>query len=171
MEKEEKHWFVAYTRLFHERTSCKSLISMGVEAYVPVRRELRQWSDRKVYKERVLTPQMIFVHVTEARRKEILNYSSIIRYLCESGTSVPAKISEQEMNSFILFVDKAHEEVSFDFSHVQPGDPVQITKGDLTGIEGEYLFSNGGMVRLLVRLGSLGCASIEIPKEQLAKLI
>ena len=41
-----RHWYAAYTRLFHERKTAENLQKMGIHSFVPVREEIHQWSQR-----------------------------------------------------------------------------------------------------------------------------
>ena len=67
-QQEERKWYVAYVRMFHERKTAEKLAAMGIESFVPVREEIHQWSQRKKKVMRVLIPQMIFIHATQKER-------------------------------------------------------------------------------------------------------
>ena len=77
IQPEERKWYVAYVRLFHERKTAEKLAAMGIESFVPVREEIHQWSQRKKKVMRVLIPQMIFIHATPKERLEALTLASI----------------------------------------------------------------------------------------------
>ena len=70
-----KYWFAIRVRLFHELKTRDNLEKMGIECFVPIHSEVRIWHDRRVIKDRVLTPQLIFIHATEKERIETLSLS------------------------------------------------------------------------------------------------
>ena len=41
------NWFVVHTKPRFEKKVEERLLSLGIEAYCPVRKEIRLWSDRK----------------------------------------------------------------------------------------------------------------------------
>ena len=42
-----KRWLAAYVKMHHEKKVRDRLASMGIEHFLPVQEEVRQWSDRK----------------------------------------------------------------------------------------------------------------------------
>ena len=97
IQQEERKWYVAYVHLFHERKTAEKLTAMGIECFVPIREEIHQWSQRKKKVQRVLIPQMIFIHATQKERIEALNLSSISHYMVLRGEHTPAIIPDKQM--------------------------------------------------------------------------
>ena len=50
----EKRWLAAYVKMHHEKRVRDRLTELGIENFLPVQNEVRQWSDRKKRVERVL---------------------------------------------------------------------------------------------------------------------
>ena len=67
-----KRWYVAMTRMHHEKKVQERLERMGIESFIPVQQEIHQWSDRRKLVETVLLPMMVFVYVDPKERKEVL---------------------------------------------------------------------------------------------------
>ncbi|HEY4197452.1 MAG TPA: transcription termination/antitermination NusG family protein [Mucilaginibacter sp.] len=40
-------WYPVYTHPRAEKKACEALLKKGIETYLPLRRQLKQWSDRK----------------------------------------------------------------------------------------------------------------------------
>ena len=162
IQPEERKWYVAYVRLFHERKTAEKLAAMGIESFVPVREEIHQWSQRKKKVMRVLIPQMIFIHATPKERLEALTLASISHYMVLRGEHTPAVIPDRQMQQFMFMVDYSEESIEMYNSPLQPGQSIKVIKGPLAGIEGE-LMEIEGKSKVIVRLDLLGCAGVDMP--------
>ena len=165
-----RSWFAIRVRLFHELKTKAKLEKMGVECFVPVRKELRVWHDRRVVKERVLTPQLIFVYATEDERIEALRLSAALYCVCVPGKSIPARIPDTQMQSFIFFVTNANNDVDFTETPLREGDRVRIVDGALAGLQG-VVVNNKGKHFFALKVDMLGCAIMEIEEELIEKLL
>ena len=159
---EERKWYVAYVRLFHERKAAEKLTAMGIESFVPVREEIHQWSQRKKKVMRVLIPQMIFIRGTQKERMEALTLASISHYMVLRGEHTPAVIPDRQMEQFKFMVDYSEETIEMFTSPLEPGQQVKVIKGPLSGMEGE-LMEIEGKSKVVVRLDLLGCAGVDMP--------
>ena len=159
---EERKWYVAYVRLFHERKAAEKLTAMGIESFVPVLEEIHQWSQRKKKVMRVLIPQMIFIHATQKERMEALTLASISHYMVLRGEHTPAVIPDKQMEQFMFMVDYSEETIEMFTSPLEPGQSVKVIKGPLAGMEGE-LMEIDGKSKVVVRLDLLGCAGVDMP--------
>ena len=162
IQPEERKWYVAYVRLFHERKTAEKLAAMGIESFVPVREEIPQWSRRKKKVMRVLIPQMIFIHATPKERLEALTLASISHYMVLRGEHTPAVIPDRQMQQFMVMVDYSEESIEMYNSPLQPGQSIKVIKGPLAGMEGE-LMEIEGKSKVIVRLDLLGCAGVDMP--------
>ena len=162
IQPEERKWYVAYVRLFHERKTAEKLTAMGIESFVPVREEIHQWSQRKKKVMRVLIPQMIFIHATPKERLEALTLASISHYMVLRGEHTPAIIPDRQMQQFMFMVDYSEESIEMYNSPLQPGQSIKVIKGPLAGMEGE-LMEIEGKSKVIVRLDLLGCAGVDMP--------
>lgn len=162
VQPEERKWYVAYVRLFHERKTAERLAAMGIESFVPVREEIHQWSQRKKKVMRVLIPQMIFIHATQKERMEALTLASISHYMVLRGEHTPAVIPDRQMRQFMFMVDYSTETIEMFTSPLEPGQMIKVIKGPLSGMEGE-LIEIDGKSKVVVRLDLLGCAGVDMP--------
>jgi len=157
-----KHWLVAIVHVCHEKKTSERLTKMGIENFLPIQQEVRQWSDRRKVIDRVLIPMMIFVHVDSQEQKEVLALSSISRYMVLRGESVPAVIPDQQMKQFKFMLDYSEETIGMNTSPLAPGEKVRVVKGALRGLEGELVEMNGKS-KVAVRLNRLGYAYVDMP--------
>ncbi len=135
---------------------------MGIECYLPVQSEIRQWSDRRKRVDRLVIPMMIFVHVTPQERPLPLSLQAVSRYMVLRGESTPAVIPDEQMDRFRFMLDYSPEAVEMCSTPLAPGDAVKVIKGPLAGLEGELITVNGKS-KVAVRLDMLGCAHVDVP--------
>lgn len=135
---------------------------MGIECYLPVQSEIRQWSDRRKRVDRLVIPMMIFVHVTPQERPLPLSLQAVSRYMVLRGESTPAVIPDEQMDRFRFMLDYSPEAVEMCSAPLAPGDAVKVIKGPLAGLEGELITVNGKS-KVAVRLDMLGCAHVDVP--------
>ena len=165
------HWFVLFVRSCQEKTVAKRLGEEGIEYYIPIRRELRQWSDRKVWKDRILMPRTVFVHCTECERLQILKDNLYADYyMMDRLTKLPVTVPEDQMELFKRVVGGAAAPVEFHPADAfAPGDMVRVVEGPLKDMECE-ITSIKNHSYLCVRLGLLGVALTEISASSVEKI-
>lgn len=144
------------------KKTAERLKTMGVEYYLPIQSEIRQWSDRRKKVDRLVIPMMIFVHVTPQERPLPLTLQAISRYMVLRGESRPAVIPEEQMERFRFMLDYSPEAVEICSTPLAAGDAVKVIKGPLAGLEGELVMI-GGKSKVAVRLDMLGCAHVDMP--------
>ena len=157
-----RQWLVAYVQSCLEKKTAQRLAAMGIECYLPVQSEIRQWSDRRKRVDRLVIPMMIFVHVTPQERPLPLTLQAISRYMVLRGESRPAVIPEEQMERFRFMLDYSPEAVEICSTPLAAGDAVKVIKGPLAGLEGELVMI-GGKSKVAVRLDMLVCAHVDMP--------
>ena len=136
--------------------------------YLPLRRELRQWSDRKKIIESPVVPRFIFIRCPDSERAEILREEPRIWcFLSFSGK--PAVVRDEEMEAFRRMVENSGKTVRFTARQLAPGDRVRIASGPLTGLECELVSVQAGRC-LAVKLGLLGSATMDLDVETLERI-
>ena len=164
-----RQWLVAYVQSCLKKCIPERLKAMGVEYYLPIQSEIRQWSDRRKKVDRLVIPMMIFVHVTPQERPLPLTLQAISRYMVLRGESRPAVIPEEQMERFRFMLDYSPEAVEICSTPLAAGDAVKVIKGPLAGLEGELVMI-GGKSKVAVRLDMLGCAHVDMPIGYVEKL-
>lgn len=153
---------MAYVQSCLEKKTAQRLAAMGIECYLPVQSEIRQWSDRRKRVDCLVIPMMIFVHVTPQERPLPLSLQAVSRYMVLRGESTPAVIPDEQMDRFRFMLDYSPEAVEMCSAPLAPGDAVKVIKGPLAGLEGELITVNGKS-KVAVRLDMLGCAHVDVP--------
>ena len=157
-----KRWYVALVRMHHEKKVSEYLNKVGIENFVPVQKEIHQWSDRRKLVESVLLPMMVFVHADPKERMAALTLSTVSRYMVLRGEGKPAVIPDEQMARFRFMLDYSEEAICMSYSPLARGKKVRVIKGPLTGLVGE-LVALDGKNKIAVRLDMLGCACVDMP--------
>jgi len=165
----EKRWLATYVKMHHEKRVRDRLTEMGIENFLPVQEEVRQWSDRKKKVERVLIPMMIFVRVDTGEQRTVITLPSVLHYLTLRGEHAPTEIPGEQMDRFRFMLDHSDSAVSFSAGDLQPGERVRVIKGSLAGLEGE-LVTVEGLSRIAIRIHQLGCAVVEMSASMVEKI-
>ena len=159
----ENHWFIAYTRSCQENNVAAALNAHGIRTYVPVRKVVRQWSDRKKAVDQILIPRVVFVCCTEKERRESCAFSPyLVKYLTEfPRAGKPAKVPEAQMLDFMEMVSGSQGEVIVTDAPLQPGEMVRVKEGPFEGRVVEFVSFEGSHFAA-VRISVLGAALTHI---------
>ncbi len=160
-DKNGRRWLAAYVKMHHEKKVRDRLGAMGIESFLPVQVEMRQWSDRKKKVERVLIAMMIFVRVDREEQLRVLQLPAVLRYMVLRGEHAPAEIPEKQMERFRFMLDFSEGTVTFNACDLQPGEQVRVIKGPLKGLTGELITADGRS-SIVIRIDLLGCAAVEM---------
>jgi len=148
---DELTWYAVYTRSRHEKRLMDLLSEKGIEAYVPMRKVLHQWSDRKKFVEEPIIRSYCFVKVNYKSYYEVLNTQGAVRYVWFTGK--PAAIPERQINT-LKAITGANVEVDCLPDTFRPGVKVVVNSGPLTGISGE-LISIAHKKKVIIRIDHL----------------
>ncbi len=166
----KKKWHAAYVKMHHEKRVRDRLTALGIENFLPVQAEMRQWSDRKKKVDRVLIPMMIFVRVNVKEQRTVVTQPSVLRFLVLRGEHLPTVIPDAQMDRFKFMIDNSGNNVYFSSGDLHPGQKVRVIKGALSGLEGELVEVNGKS-NIAIRIAQLGCATVEMNASMVEKIV
>lgn len=159
-----RHWYVVKTRMHGERQMVKRLSNCGVEIFLPVQKELHQWSDRKKQVERIVIPMLVFARLG-FEEKSTLEKSLFLRFLEDSTPGhKSAVIPDVQMQRFMFMLSRSDAKVQMAPATIRVGDCVRVTGGSLAGLVGNVLEESEGKTKVVIRIGNLGCASVEVER-------
>lgn len=160
------NWFVVYTKPRWEKKVAHLLTRKGIENYCPLRREQRQWSDRKKVIEVPLFTSYVFVHIPTTLITEVRKTSGILNFLYWLGK--PAVVRKDEIETIRKFLNES-KEVELEKIKVNVEDQVRILRGPLISEEGTVMEVMNSKAKVL--LPSLGYALlVTVDKDNLKKL-
>ncbi|MEI8137738.1 MAG: UpxY family transcription antiterminator, partial [Bacteroidota bacterium] len=164
-----KNWHAIYVSSRTEKKITELLNSKGIEAYVPIVKTMRQWTDRKKMVEMPLLNGYVFVHINLAEKDKVMQTRGVVNYVRSEGKI--ALIRDVEIDRLKQLVELGYQmEVTGINKKYKEGDKVKISSGVLKGIEG-YVVDAGENKQIEVLLESIGqCIRVKLPKELLLSL-
>ncbi len=146
MTSEDRKWLVVYTKPLNEKKVFERLVERGIEAYLPLKEEMRQWSDRKKKIQTPLISRVVFVRMNRAKIPLLYEVNGVKNVLKHLGK--PAFVQEWEIfNLKLLLQEQVWEEI--DCYAASLGDWVIIAAGPFKGAMGRvFLAQNESRVCL-----------------------
>ncbi|MBC6112189.1 UpxY family transcription antiterminator [Pedobacter fastidiosus] len=150
-------WYPVYTRSRAEKKAYDELIRKNITAYLPLKKTLKQWSDRKKIVEEPLIKSYLFVYISAKEYAEVLMTNGIARFIYFSGNV--ASLPDKQIQDLKLLLATEGDLEVFDFA-IKAGEKVMIKAGPFKGMLAE-LVSIHNKQRIILRLQDMGYA-IEI---------
>ncbi len=128
----EYPWYAIRTRARMEPVTLTALTGKGYDAYLPVYKSRRKWSDRVVELNVPLFPGYLFCRFDVIRRLPVLTTPGVISIV--SFGREPQPISEPEIEAVrtVLLSGALAEPCPF----LHEGQKVRVVRGALEGLEG-----------------------------------
>jgi transcriptional antiterminator RfaH len=149
---DESNWFALRTRSRAEKQVAAKLQLIGIENYLPLKRYLKNWKNRKAWVEEPLMKGYVFVKLTEKGRSAVFGVPGIVCYLFVNGKI--AKITDKEIEHLKYFCSLA--EIKIEKNIYEKGAEIEILSGQLIGLRGQ-LVSNEKRKKIKIYLELLQC--------------
>ncbi len=131
-----RYWYAVYTHSRAEKKVAQRLKETELEAFLPLQKCLRRWSDRKKVIDRPIISSYVFVRIRKADFYKVLRTSGVVKFIMLDGE--PVKIPEEQIvNLKILSNSDVDVFVSQDV--FLKGDLVEVLYGSLSGLKGELI--------------------------------
>jgi len=163
----DPRWFAVYTRYKREKVVYNDLKNQGIEVFLPLQKILRLYGRKKRWVELPLFNCYVFVKITMANYVPVLSVEGVTKFIRFSQNLISIPEKEIQMiqriigSEFLIDV----EEGTF-----ESGDEVEIIAGNLAGMKGE-LIETQGKNKVLIELFHLGYTlKIELPSSYLRRL-
>lgn len=139
INEQSKKWYALYTKSRNEKKVNERLVSMGVETYLPLKKSVRQWSDRKKIVDMPLINSYIFVKTIQESLYDLIKVEGVTRYISFSGRPVQVRDSEIE-----LLKDFLENDSDIDIVDGLPkiGKQIKFTKGIFKEYKGKIVKIN-----------------------------
>jgi len=131
---EAELWFALQTRYRFEKKVAAQLANKGMEVFLPLRKENREWSDRQKLVTVPLFPGYAFVHAVRsvALRLLVLQTAGVMGFVSFAGTA--ATVPQKQIEDLRLLLT---QDVPFSlYPFLRAGQRVRIRGGCLDGVEG-----------------------------------
>lgn len=147
------HWHAIYVHSRAEKKVFTELTMKGIEAFLPLQRKLRQWSDRKKWVEMPLISGYVFVRISRKEYDTVLQTDLVMQYVRFEGKA--AIIRDQDIETLKRMLGQSDLNVEVTSEELQPGSQVEIVSGPMLGVRGE-LVSYRGNNKVALRIPPLG---------------
>lgn len=134
--KEKKNWYAVYTKPRWEKKVNLLLDKKGVEAYCPLTKVRRKWSDRYKVIEEPLFKSYVFVYITEEEKQEVRFTDGVVNFIYWLGE--PAIIKKEDIQIIRRFLQE-YEYVLATPVVISKGQKVKIKTGLMMDTEGVVL--------------------------------
>jgi len=142
-------WFAVWTRSRQEKVSASMLETLGVEHFLPLKSERRQWSDRLQTVTVPLFSGYVFVRVSlpSEDKLRVLKVPGIAGFVGNSRGPLP--IPDSQVEAVRAVVERGIDCTVHPL--LEEGDRVRVVHGALAGVEGR-LTRIGSGARLLISI-------------------
>lgn len=145
-------WYAVHVRSRHEKRVASELERKGIKAFLPLYREVRQWSDRRMAVETPLFSCYAFVNIDASARSrvEVLRTAGVLTFVGGNQKTVSIPDSEIENLETVLAnrISLAHH------PFLAVGQRVRVRGGALEGVEGILTRVNGSS-RLVISVETI----------------
>lgn len=153
----EKKWYILVTRSRFEK-KCDHLLSLnGYETYLPLLKELKQWSDRKKWVEKPLFPGYIFVKFSSQERFNVIHTDGIARIV--QFEQVDYCIEEKLIDGIKTYLNNESKPILVNTLDIEIGEEILIKNGPFKGLKGT-LTQIKGKTRVLIAIMAIGQAFV-----------
>lgn len=118
-----KQWYVLYVNVRHEKKVFEKFVEQGIESYVPIVKNVKQWSDRKKTVEEPLFTGYVFAKLLPHELDKPRYVAGVINYL--SFGKQKATVKQSEIDSLKYLIEKGYS-LSTNSENIQVGAKVKL---------------------------------------------
>lgn len=153
----EYFWHALYVKSRAEKKALNDLQTKNIEAFLPLQKKLRQWSDRKKWVEMPLIPGYLFVKVSRKEYDLALQSTHIVTYVRFEGTA--AIIPERQIDYLKLLLKQDNLDIEIVSEKLEPGQTIEVIAGPLIGLRGK-LIKRHGKNTVAIELENIGHSAL-----------
>ena len=129
----DKKWYALYTKPRWEKKVHRLLTEKGMEAYCPLNKVRKKWSDRIKIVEEPLFKSYVFIHTDEIGKSGARMVDGVLNFVYWNGK--PAIVRDKEINDIRRFLNEYNDVQAFPLS-LEPDSKVVIRSGVMMDKEG-----------------------------------
>jgi transcriptional antiterminator RfaH len=148
-------WYVIYTKSRNEKKVAFKLISMGIEAYCPLKVEMRVWSDRRKRVETPLFNSYLFVKLQEKDLPKVFEVAGVVRYVYWCGK--PAIVKDEEIMELKRWLND-YDHDALEIKYFEENQKVKILSGNFMDCDATVVKQKG--LRLELCITGLGMSLV-----------
>jgi transcription antitermination factor NusG len=143
----EFKWYALYTRSRWEKKVSEQLNKLNIEAYCPLNKVVRQWSDRKKVVEEPLFTSYVFVRITKNQMSQVRTVLGVTNFVYWLGK--PAVISEHEIETIQSFLS-TYFNVKLEEFTISVRDTIKVLNGPFSEMQGKVISVKKTSVKVLL---------------------
>src|ERR1700722_7257331 len=147
------NWYAVYTKPRWEKKVNELLLKAGVEAYCPLNKVRKKWSDRIKWVEEPLFKSYVFVKIAEEEQTAVRMINGIVNFVYWLGR--PAIIQDKEIAIIRMFLNE-YTEVRAEPLDLRIDAKIRINRGVLMDKEAKVVEVMNKKVRVVIE--SIGYA-------------
>jgi transcription antitermination factor NusG len=124
-------WYALYVKSRHEKKVASLLSEKGLDVYVPLRKVLKQWSDRKKWVEEPVISCYVFVNMLGSQRDNVLQTRGVVGFVRNNRKD--ATIPDEEMNIMRDILNVPDISVTLDREDLHIGELCEVVAGPMIG--------------------------------------
>ena len=153
-----KNWIVVRSKPRSEKIAYAQLKEKGIEAYLPLLKERRKWSDRKKWVEFPLFSSYLFAKI-EIKKSIFVLQTHGVSSLVKFGEEI-AIVQDEVVNAIKLAIDGGYQLTPAEYFIA--GNAVEVIEGPMRGVKG-IVAQLKGKDRLVIKIDAIQQAlSIDI---------
>ena len=153
-----KQWIVVRSKPRSEKVAYKELVSKNIEAYLPLLKERRKWSDRKKWVEFPLFSSYLFARI-DIKNSIFVLQTQGVNTIIKFGEKI-AIVQDDVIKAMRLAIEGGHQLETTEY--FVEGNLVEVIAGPMKGISG-IVARLKGQSRLIIKIDAIQQAlSIQI---------
>lgn len=161
-------WYVIKTYSRQEKKVALSLDNLGFTCFLPLEKNIKQWSDRKKKVSTPLIPSTLFLKESEKDLLEIYQIPGFHSVLKENGKI--GKVTETEIEHLRMLTSSQISFTVHNAIQIQAGDEIEVISGPFKGYFGKAIEELNAF-RVIIQVDTLSLAfAVNLAKNQVRKL-
>jgi transcription antitermination factor NusG len=153
----KKTWYAIYTKPRWEKKVYTLLLEKGMEAYCPLNRIRKKWSDRLKWVEEPLFKSYVFVKVPEEDQTQVRMINGVVNFVYWLGK--PAIIKDREIETIRKFLKDYHDVMALPLK-LSENSVVRIRQGVLMDKEAKVVKVLNNKVQVIIE--SIGYSLVAV---------
>jgi transcription antitermination factor NusG len=167
MPDNEKKWYAVYTKPRWEKKVHGLLMERGMEAYCPLNRVKKKWSDRMKWVEEPLFKSYVFIRLAAGEMSDVRMVNGVVNFVYWLGA--PAVVKNREIEDIRKFLDE-YDDVRVEPLELKKDAKITIRKGALMDKEATVVQILNNKVQVVIEsLGYVLVAVVDRTNVQLSR--
>jgi transcription antitermination factor NusG len=153
MPDSKMQWYAVYTKPRWEKKVYALLLEQGMQAYCPLNKVRKKWSDRVKWVEEPLFKSYVFVKLDATEMTKVRMVNGVVNFVYWLGK--PAVVRDNEIETIRKFLND-YTEVTVSRTDLREDDKIMIRKGAFMDKEAKVVSVFKNKVRVIIE--SIGFA-------------